>query len=303
MKILLLANNLPWKTWDKKIQELKDWWLPEIKLDITLEEVNFTDIPWIDYTSTNNGQKYKGIEPAWYDTNITLPAVKRGFDCVMFTVGEKDWADRRVEGWNTTNNLGIHEIQILGRENAKYNFQGKRYEGDQWFNIARHELSHAIYRSRGITDNTHKWWEVGNLAEIKKELAGGFMAHPLVLYFQRLITPPKKYKYFNQNEVEGLKPELVSILDKMREESGFPYTITSGLRTPAQNKALKDSASNSGHLRGWEVDIACTDSSRRDKIIELSYKYGITRRGIGNGFVHLGIDPTLPQRVMWTYYK
>jgi hypothetical protein len=111
------------------------------------------------------------------------------------------------------------------------------------------------------------------------------------------------YRYFKGYEIVGLKHELVSILDNIRHEAGFPMVITSGLRTKKENDALKDSASNSGHLRGWEADIACTDSKKRDKLIELSYKYGITRRGIGKGFVHLGIDPTLPQNVMWHYYK
>ena len=117
------------------------------------------------------------------------------------------------------------------------------------------------------------------------------------------VTPKKKYKYFSDSEIVGLKHELVTILDNIRHEAGFPMVITSGLRTKKENDALKDSASNSGHLRGWEADIKCTDSKKRDKLIELSYKYGITRRGIGKGFVHLGIDPTLPQNVMWHYYK
>lgn len=299
MKILLLANNLPFKTWDKKIKELKDWWLPEVSLDITLEQVNFKNIPWIDYTNLD-GKKYKGIEHSWYDKNISIPAINRGFDCVMFTVGTDQWTFKDIDGWNTHNNLGIHEIQIKGQENAKYSFNGKKYDGDQWFNIARHELSHAIYRSRGITDNTHKWWQVGNLAEIKKELAGGFMAHPLVLYFQRLVTPPKKYKYFNQNEVEGLKPELVEMLDRARELAQVPFKLNSTLRSTEKNAqvgGVKDSA----HTKGLAVDIACTESRNRFKILNALLEVGFKRLGIAKTFIHADIDETKVQEVMWDY--
>lgn len=116
---------------------------------------------------------------------------------------------------------------------------------------------------------------------------------------------PKGYKYFNpvsDPKMIGIKHETMLKLDDLRERCGFPISITSGLRTKAQNDALKDSASNSGHLRGYEVDIVCTDSIKRDKIIEESYKVGFTRRGIGKDFVHLGVDPTLPKNVMWHYY-
>lgn len=123
---------------------------------------------------------------------------------------------------------------------------------------------------------------------------------------QDAVVPENKYKYFNPKsdpKMVGLRHELMLKLDAIRGDAGFGMTITSGVRTKAENDSLADSASNSGHLRGWEADIACTDSVRRDKLIELSYKHGITRRGIGKGFVHLGIDPSLPQNVMWEYYK
>lgn len=299
MKILILANNLKWRSWDKKIQQLKDWWMPEIELDITLEHTDFKNIPWVDYTNTD-GNSYKGIESQWYDTNISYPNAKRGFDCVMFTVAEKDWADIKVEGWNTQNNYGIHEIQILGRENALYNFKGVRYDGDQWFNIARHELSHAIYRSRGIIDNTHKWWSVGNLDEVKKELQGGFMGNALITFFRQLLNPPKTYKYFNQNEIEGLKPELCEMLDKARELAGIPFYLNSTLRSPEKNAevgGVKDSA----HIRGEAVDIRCRNSNERFIMKKALYDVGFKRIGHGKTFIHADIAKDKPQNVEWDY--
>jgi len=300
MKILIIANNLrSWKTWDNKIQELKDWWMPEINLDVTLEHTNFKNIPWVEYTNTN-GKKYMGIEEVWYDVNISLPNARRGFDAVLFTVAEKDWSDKSVEGWNTTNNYGIHEIQILGRENARYNFNGTQYSGDQWFNIARHELSHAIYRSRGIVDNTHKYWELGNLEAIKRELQSGFMGHSFVTYFRNLLNPVVGYKYFNQNEIEGLKPELCEMLDKARGLAGIPFHLNSTLRSPEKNAevgGVKDSA----HTRGEAVDIRCRNSSERFIMKKALYDVGFKRIGHGKTFIHADIAKDKPQNVEWDY--
>lgn len=145
---------------------------------------------------------------------------------------------------------------------------------------------------------------------------------PTVRYAMKIIVGVKKeiepvlshtYKYFNPKsdpKMVGVKHETMVRLDALRADLELykkyfspVMIISSGVRTKKENDQLKDSASNSGHLRGWEVDILCTDSSKRDKMIELSYKHGFTRRGMGKDFVHLGLDPSLPQNVMWNYYK
>lgn len=294
MKILILSNNLNWTTWDKKIKELKDWWSP-IDLDITLETVNFKKIPFIPYNKTQNGVDYD-----WFDKNISTPALQRGFDCVIFCMSPSDWkATGGIQGWNTTNNIGIHEIQILARENAQYDFMGVKYPGDQWFNIARHEISHVLYRSQGRTDNTHKWWEAGNLAEVKKELQGGFKSHPLVLLFQRLITPVKTYKYFTQSEIDGLKPELVEKLDEAREIAGIPFIITSGYRGKEKNKEV-GGANDSSHLTGLAVDLLVKDSVSGGKILLALVKVGFTRFGFyEDGHIHVDMDNEKSNPCYW----
>jgi len=111
------------------------------------------------------------------------------------------------------------------------------------------------------------------------------------------------YKYFSKYEVAKwkLKPELFALLDKMRGECGFPFVITSGLRTKAENDALKDSVSDSSHLSGLAVDLSCTDSTKRFKLIDVALKNGINRIGVAKTFIHLDISKTLPQGVIWTY--
>lgn len=111
----------------------------------------------------------------------------------------------------------------------------------------------------------------------------------------------KKYKYFSEKEIVGLKTELVSKLDTMRGECGFPFIINSGFRTVQENAKLKDSVIDSAHTLGLAVDIRCIGSDKIFKIVQSALKNGIVRIGIGNGFVHLDIDSNKPQNVIWTY--
>lgn len=115
------------------------------------------------------------------------------------------------------------------------------------------------------------------------------------------ITPKKKYKYFSDSEIVGLKPELVDLLDKARELAGIPFKISSGKRTAAENKSA-GGVEGSAHLLGYAVDLVCTDSSSRSKIINSLIKVGFTRIGIGKTFVHADCDPNKPQQVIWHYY-
>ena len=109
------------------------------------------------------------------------------------------------------------------------------------------------------------------------------------------------YKYFKDKEIVGLKPELVVILDKMRGECGFPFKINSGFRTKEQNNKLKDAVTDSAHLTGEAVDISITDSTQRMKIISSAFLNGIKRVGLAPTFVHLDLNKTLPQGVIWLY--
>lgn len=73
---------------------------------------------------------------------------------------------------------------------------------------------------------------------------------------------PAPYIYFKPSEVVNLQVPLVQMLDKARGIANTPFKITSGFRTPEQNKAAGGEA-NSAHLRGLAADIACTNTTKQ----------------------------------------
>ena len=101
---------------------------------------------------------------------------------------------------------------------------------------------------------------------------------------------------------------LIEKLQKVRNIIGKPMIITSGVRREFYNASLKASM-NSSHIpdsygMGNAVDIACTNSKDRYELVELSQKFfkriGISGGSYG-GFVHLDVDQSKVQEVMWLY--
>lgn len=110
----------------------------------------------------------------------------------------------------------------------------------------------------------------------------------------------KPYTYFKEEEIKGLDKELVAKLDWARGRSGVPFVISSGLRTPERNndptvKGVEDSS----HLRGLAVDLKCSDSVARFKMVNALFLSGFKRIGIYDAHIHVDMDPTLPQEVAW----
>lgn len=116
-------------------------------------------------------------------------------------------------------------------------------------------------------------------------------------------------KEFDSPDEEGsgemMDVEFLEKLDVARDIAQFPFIITSGFRTVAYNRMLKDkgySASNkSSHLLGYAADIHCTDSRKRYLLVEALLDAGFTRIGIAGSFIHVDNDPEKPQNVIWTY--
>lgn len=124
----------------------------------------------------------------------------------------------------------------------------------------------------------------------------------------------KVYKWFKQSEfdspdLEGsgemMEDGFMNMLDLARDIYGHPMIITSGFRTVAYNKSLRDkgqsASQNSSHLLGWAADIRCTNSRQRFLMIESFLDAGFSRIGIGKDFIHVDCDPEKDNAVIWTY--
>lgn len=121
-----------------------------------------------------------------------------------------------------------------------------------------------------------------------------------VNYGFKLILKPKTtmtYKYFSQKEVDTFKldPKLWAILDEMRGVAGVPFVITSGFRTPEQNKAAGGVA-NSAHLKGLAVDLAIKDNFALTDMLRgiatVREKYPIFLE-IARKHLHIDIDSSI----------
>ena len=115
-------------------------------------------------------------------------------------------------------------------------------------------------------------------------------------------------KYFSPKEFtcDGVEcfskmdEELLTMLDIARETAGIPFKINSSWRSEAKNKAVKGSK-NSSHLRGYAVDIKCTNSADRFVMLDALINVGFKRIGIAKTFIHVDNDPSLPDLVTWLY--
>ncbi len=115
-----------------------------------------------------------------------------------------------------------------------------------------------------------------------------------------------KIEEFDDPNVEGSAAEnmdfnFITLLNTIRHQSGVQMRITSGYRTEETNSKLKNSVPNSSHLKGVAADIACNNSSDREKIIAAAIKNKVRRIGIsGKGFIHIDVDSE-KQPAIWLY--
>jgi hypothetical protein len=104
--------------------------------------------------------------------------------------------------------------------------------------------------------------------------------------------------YFSDEEVAGLVDELVSRLDVARGLAGVPFIITSGLRTPGHNHDV-DGVPDGSHETGEGVDVACSSSGVRHKMLPALYIAGFKRIGIYDRHLHVDVAERLPQNKTW----
>ena len=117
------------------------------------------------------------------------------------------------------------------------------------------------------------------------------------------------YKYFKTREFDSpdkpgtgelMEPSVIEALDVARDIAGFPFIITSGVRTVQANKDAGGSP-RSSHLLGWAADIKVVSSRKRFLMMEALLDAGFHRFGIGADYIHVDMDPNKDPNVIWTY--
>ena len=112
-------------------------------------------------------------------------------------------------------------------------------------------------------------------------------------------------KYFDIREFKcthtgrnNMDDAFLEKLDQLREECGFPFTITSGFRDETHpNEARKEIPGT--HNQGIAADIKVSNGTERMNIVHQALKMGFGGIGIAKTFVHVDTRTTTP--VMWTY--
>ena len=98
--------------------------------------------------------------------------------------------------------------------------------------------------------------------------------------------------------VADIDPRLVLKLQELRLAIGRSLVITSGYRCQEHNDKIPHSSKNSSHIRGLAVDIACANSPDRFALVALCMR-AFRRVGIYSGWLHVEVDDTKPQNIMW----
>ena len=111
---------------------------------------------------------------------------------------------------------------------------------------------------------------------------------------------PKEFTCDSVNCFDKMSPKLLEMLEKARKIAGTPFNITSSWRSEEKNQEV-GGKSNSAHLRGLAVDVACPSSFQRLIMLEALIGAGFTRIGVAKTFIHVDCDNELPQEVMWIY--
>jgi uncharacterized protein YcbK (DUF882 family) len=115
-------------------------------------------------------------------------------------------------------------------------------------------------------------------------------------------------KYFKDKEdfkgnMDKMDPKLLSMLDELREEYGYPIILNSSYRSP--DHPIEAVKSNPGeHTYGAAVDIKCAGGENTFNLVAAAIKVGFKRIGISrkSNFVHVGIGyPNAPETTIWTY--
>lgn len=105
-------------------------------------------------------------------------------------------------------------------------------------------------------------------------------------------------KYFKEIEFK-MNDDFLAKLDQARELANIPFIINSAYRSPSHPLSIENPSSS--HIKGLAVDISVKDSRTRFIVLEALISVGFNRIGIANTFIHVDLDLSKSDNVIWTY--
>lgn len=130
------------------------------------------------------------------------------------------------------------------------------------------------------------------------------------------MTQEHQYKYFSYKGdpklacsccgEQGLKHELMTKLDDLREAVGVPLHVTSGFRCAEFNAQVSSTGAAGPHTSGLAVDIQCS-GKKAHAVLQEALALGFTGIGVkqkgshSSRFIHLDLLEDGPRPWVWSY--
>lgn len=169
-RVLILANNNSWTTWEQKLAAVRDFWKPFVDLSITAKPTSFKNIPLKQYLLAGGDTSYL-VDSDWYQKNVVPLAA--GYDFVVFCLSQADLKGQlKVPyGVNSGCFAGVNMITMFGgNEDWSSYAQGMIPLGNSFVLYVNHEISHGFFQAFNLPDNTHAYFYGGKPARIFEDL-------------------------------------------------------------------------------------------------------------------------------------
>lgn len=313
MKILLLIEK-KWKTLDTRIAKMQEYLSRPDRLGSIYGNI---EIEYKKITLPVLALQENGIYAEKDILAITSPFHK-DYDAVGVLF--PNVLTEKYRGNYYPNNGKEFKLDFYIKANEKT----KDGTGFAFEEFLEHEIAHAVALDIGLknqgtdkgwvagADNTHFYFYGKNKEGFYKEINEHWKKKASILsqtiqLMSSLVSrmsvkvnnPVTSMKYFTKDEVEGLQPKLVQMLEQARSIAGIPFVINSGYRTAKHNEDV-GGVPDSSHIKGLAVDIRARNSNEHFLITKGLLQAGFTR--ISKKYkthIHCDIDETKPQNVLF----
>lgn len=219
LKLIIVANKAQWASWAEKITNIKSFFSSKVDFDVTLSHTQFDTIPFITFVPedtkefSGDAKTILGIDPTWYDQNIT--SIAKGYDIVLFVTELGIWpVSDQARGWRTDRDQGPVELQI-GTVETEATYCNNVLLWNLAEHLSEHEILHALFMITGQPDRTHYWdYVVGNLGGALAEIDFGFNTKTIQSLKNQLIGLITQALNLLYQQVKNMQP-TTPLLDKM----------------------------------------------------------------------------------------